>query len=189
MKATRPAAIAVGVAVVLTGAAISAAPAAAEPTSPADFGDPSAQQVGDSIQVWDPTGFVQVWDPTGFVTPLETTSFEGDQTVLRLDSDILFEFGSAELPTSAAATIADLVADIPPGARVSVTGHTDDVGTDADNLRLSVQRAETVAAAVATARRDLVLDVEGSGEGDPIESNNTPEGREVNRRVEIRFGG
>ena len=72
---------------------------------------------------------------------------------------------------------------------MSVTGHTDDVGTDADNLSLSKDRAATVAAAVTAARPDLVLTVEGRGESDPVESNREPAGREANRRVEIRYGG
>lgn len=108
---------------------------------------------------------------------------------MSLDSDILFAFGSAELSPVAVARLADLVADVPQGIAVSVIGHTDDVGSDADNLVLSQQRAETVAGAVAAARPDLILDIEGRGESDPVESNSDPEGREQNRRVEIRYTG
>ncbi len=153
---------------------------AADPTDPADFGEPTAEQIADSIHVWDPTGHVE---------PIESTETDGDETVLSLDSDILFAFGSSEMPPSAAAKIAELVADVPEGAAVSVTGHTDDIGTDADNLELSKDRAATVAAAVTAARSDLVLTVEGLGESDPVESNGKPEGREANRRVEIRYSG
>lgn len=171
---------AAGAAMTLATGLIWATPAAAEPTSPDDFGEPTSEQIAASIQVW---------DPTGSVSTIESVTVEGEETVLSLDSDILFEFGSAKLPPSAAAAIADLIVDVPQGAQVSVIGHTDDVGTDSDNLTLSIQRAETVAAAVAAARPDLVLVVEGRGEADPVESNSSPEGREANRRVEIRYVG
>jgi outer membrane protein OmpA-like peptidoglycan-associated protein len=171
---------ALAAACVLLAASTSVASNATERTEPADFGEPTAEQIADSIHVWDPTGHVEV---------IETESTDGDETVLSLDSDILFAFGSSEMPSSATSRISELVAGIPEGAAVSVTGHTDDVGTDADNLELSKDRAATVAAAVTAARRDLVLTVEGRGESDPVESNSEPEGREANRRVEIRYGG
>ncbi len=119
--------------------------------------------------------------------PLETETTDGDETVLVLDTDILFAFGSAQLTPSATQRIGQLVSEIPNGAPVSVRGHTDDVGNDADNQSLSEARASTVAAAVAAARPDLPLDVSGRGESEPVTSNDTPEGRELNRRVEIRF--
>ncbi len=171
-----------GVALAAAGALLFAVPAAAadEPSGPEEFGQPSADQI---------TASIRVWDPSGHVDPIESTTTEGEETVVSLDSDILFAFGSAELSPSAVSRIADLVADLPPGIAVSVIGHTDDVGTDADNLALSRQRAETVAGAVAAARPDLVLDVEGRGESDPVQSNRDPEGREQNRRVELRYTG
>lgn len=150
------------------------------PIRPGDFGEPSSEQIADSIHVWDPTGHVEV---------IETETTEGDETVISLDTDILFAFGSAELPSSAGARIAELLIDIPQGAAVCVTGHTDDIGSDVDNVVLSQQRADAVAAAVRTARPDLALDVEGRGESEPVVSNGDPEGREANRRVEIRYGG
>ncbi len=157
-------------------------PAAAqpvEPVQPTDFGQPTREQIAASIHVWDPTGHVKV---------IETETTEGDEAVLSLDSDILFAFGSAELSSKAVSTIAELVADIPQGVGVSITGHTDDIGSDAENLMLSQRRGESVAAAVTAGRADLRLDVEGRGENDSVESNSSPEGQEANRRVEIRYG-
>ena len=169
-----------GAALAVAGAMLFAVPAAAEPAGPEEFGQPTSDQVAASIQVWDPNGHVE---------PIESTRTDADETVVSLDSDILFAFGSAELSPVAVARLADLVADVPQGIAVSVIGHTDDVGSDADNLVLSQQRAETVAGAVAAARPDLILDIEGRGESDPVESNSDPEGREQNRRVEIRYTG
>ncbi len=70
--------------------------------------------------------------------------------------------------------------------KVKIEGHTDSVGADAYNLQLSARRAAAV-------RRYLMskgvpperLEAEGFGEGKPIETNATAEGRAVNRRVEF----
>lgn len=157
-----------------------------------DFGDPTAEQLADSVRTWDPSGSVRVWDPNGSVEPLETTTIEGDETVISLGSDILFAFGSAEVSPVATERIGELVVEIPQGAAVAVTGHTDSIGDDAANLELSSQRAQAVAAAITAARPDLVLDVQGRGETEPVAPNTSggednPDGRELNRRVEIRY--
>lgn len=156
---------------------------------PDEYTDPTPEMLARVILVWDPSDSVHVWDVSGHVTGMETVTTEGDESVLSLDSDILFAFGSAELPDSAAATIGSLIGDIPQAAAVSVTGHTDDIGSDADNLVLSQQRAEAVAGAISAARADLVLQVEGRGETEPVESNAEDAGREANRRVEVRYQG
>lgn len=127
-------------------------------------------------------------------TPLETRVRSGNQLLVRLASDILFDFGSAEVKPSAAARLADLVSGLPRAAPVAVTGYTDSIGSTLDNLDLSRRRAEAVAALLRRARADLVLTVIGKGEADPVASNgmpghDDPEGRAQNRRVELRYGG
>lgn len=147
-------------------------------TVPASFTDPTPQQVARSIQVW---------DPSGSVAALETESVEDGEVVVRLSSDILFAFGSSELPPAAPEQIGELLADAPEGAAVQVTGHTDDIGSDASNQSLSEDRAQAVAGAIEATRPDLELTVAGRGESEPIAGNDDPEGRQQNRRVEIRF--
>lgn len=174
---------AASVAVVLGILALAPArPAGSEDVSPVEvpgaFTEPTPRQVAASIQVWDPTGSVE---------PLETETVVGDEVVVRLSSDILFAFGSAELPPSAPEQIGDVLSDVPEGAAVEVTGHTDDIGSDADNQALSEGRAQAVAGAVGSARPDLRLTVAGRGESEPIAPNRDPEGRQLNRRVEIRY--
>lgn len=124
--------------------------------------------------------------------PEVTTS--GGSTVVTLDTDVLFEFAEAELGESAQEAVVEAVADIPDGAQVAVVGHTDSVGSDADNLTLSKERARAVADVIEDERDDLELDVSGKGEKDPVAANDkggedNPEGREKNRRVEIRYRG
>lgn len=143
---------------------------------PEDLPPPTPEQLAASIHVW----------TICCVTTLEQVSVEGGEEVVRLDSDILFAFGSDALSDVASQRIGELGAGIDPGASVSVVGHTDDVGTDRYNLDLSQRRAAAVAAALAAARPDLVLAVEGRGESEPVEPNRDPEGREANRRVELR---
>lgn len=123
----------------------------------------------------------------------EVTS-SGDDTIVSLDTDVLFEFGKAELGDPAKEAVLDAVQDVPDGAKVAVVGHTDSVGTDADNRKLSKDRAQAVADVIEDERDDLDLEVSGKGESDPVEPNDrggkdNPEGREKNRRVEIRYGG
>lgn len=124
--------------------------------------------------------------------PEVTTS--GGSTVVTLDTDVLFEFAEAELGESAQEAVAEAVADVPDGAQVTVVGHTDSVGSDAANLKLSKERAQAVADVIEDERDDLELDVSGKGEKDPVAANDkggedNPEGREKNRRVEIRYQG
>lgn len=126
------------------------------------------------------------------VSDLETETVEGTETVVRLDSDILFEFGESNLPEAAPAQIEDIVGDVPDNAAVAIGGHTDNIGKPESNQTLSERRAQAVADVIASARPDLKLTVEGFGENEPIEPNESggednPEGRAQNRRVEIRY--
>jgi OOP family OmpA-OmpF porin len=73
-----------------------------------------------------------------------------------------------------------------PGVQVSVEGHTDSVGTEAYNQGLSLRRAESVRKALiekgVPASR---LTATGYGESRPVASNDTEDGRRLNRRVEL----
>src|SRR3546814_8069454 len=75
-----------------------------------------------------------------------------------------------------------------PSTYIDVYGHTDSVGTDAYNMTLSQNRAQSAAnylsaRGVAAAR----IATQGFGESQPIASNDTEQGRAANRRVEIRI--
>jgi OmpA-OmpF porin, OOP family len=70
--------------------------------------------------------------------------------------------------------------------KVSIEGHTDNVGTAASNKTLSENRSKAVMAALITKGIDKArLSSKGWGQEKPIGDNNTPEGKEQNRRVEI----
>lgn len=128
------------------------------------------------------------------VTPIDDRVTEGGTTTITLESDVLFDFGSAELSEAAQKKIGEVVGEIPEGGAVSVDGHTDDVPYHRGNDVLSQERAQAVADAIAAARPDLDLTVTGHGDTDPVAPNSkggedNPEGRAENRRVEIRYDG
>lgn len=73
-----------------------------------------------------------------------------------------------------------------PGVEVYVCGHTDDTGTRQHNLELSLRRAQSVSAFLASCGVEPKrLVAQGFGEDYPVETNATPEGRAFNRRTEI----
>lgn len=165
-----------------------------EPPPPPE-GGVTAQLLHDSVRVFDPADHIRVFDPTAHVESLGdgVRTMEG-QTTITLSTDLLFEENSWELPASAPSRIASLVADIPDGASVAVTGHTDTqqpVGHDFDNQELSERRAEAVADVLRAERPDLVLDVSGVGETRPAVTPDPqdPSTHAANRRVEIVYTG
>jgi outer membrane protein OmpA-like peptidoglycan-associated protein len=122
-----------------------------------------------------------------------TTTETKDAVEVTLAADVLFAFDSAKLTPEASKRISEVAAKITEDAsgKVSVTGHTDSVGTDAYNQTLSEQRAASVAAALkAIAPGEYA--VVGKGESEPVAENqvngkDNPAGRKLNRRVTIAF--
>ncbi|WP_404430791.1 OmpA family protein [Microbacterium lacus] len=122
-----------------------------------------------------------------------TETVDEGQRVIGLNTDILFGFAESVVAEAGAARIAEVLVDVSQGSPILIGGHTDSIGDDTSNQVLSHQRAEAIAAIVRSARPDLVLTVTGYGESQPIASNtkageDDPEGRALNRRVELRVG-
>ncbi|MFO8100199.1 MAG: OmpA family protein [Salinibacter sp.] len=102
---------------------------------------------------------------------------------------ILFNTGSATLSPESTPTLADIGRTLQQHAdlRLRIEGHTDNTGTPDGNQRLSEQRAEAVRAFLMAAY-DVPADrlvAEGKGQSVPAASNETEEGRQTNRRVEL----
>jgi len=100
----------------------------------------------------------------------------------------LFEIGSSSLTDEGSTVMGELfdaLSEYKGITAISVTGHTDSTGSDAFNQSLSEQRAATVAAEISTRYPDAQIDVVGLGESSPVASNDTAQGRQQNRRVEI----
>ncbi len=102
---------------------------------------------------------------------------------------ILFDSGSSKIKAESCKTLADIGGLLTenPTLRISIEGHTDSDGADAANLTLSQGRADAVKTfLVDTYKIDAGrLETKGWGEGRPIDTNDTPEGKAINRRVEL----
>ena len=107
-------------------------------------------------------------------------------------SDVLFDFDSANLKPGAREKVGRIASILHshPDLKIEVDGHTDSVGSDQYNQRLSERRAESVRAGLVRdgVNRDAV-GTAGFGESRPVATNGTPEGRQQNRRVEIVISG
>ena len=105
---------------------------------------------------------------------------------------ITFESGSATLTPKGRDIVHEMVAALEKvsGKTVEIIGHTDNSGSRSGNLALSESRAETVKKAlVEQGIKANSLVTLGAGEQRPIASNETPEGRARNRRIEFRIQG
>src|SRR3984957_18821439 len=107
-------------------------------------------------------------------------------------SDVLFDTGSFTLKPGAREKLAKVSGILlaHPGLTMQIEGHTDSVGSDGFNVKLSEQRADAV--------KDFLgeqgvspssITAQGFGKAEPVATNDTPEGRQRNRRVEIVVNG
>ncbi|MGA8137136.1 MULTISPECIES: OmpA family protein [Pseudomonas] len=118
------------------------------------------------------------------------TSNQKDRGLVMTLGDVLFDTGEAELKNSANRTVLKLVQflQLNPRRVVRIEGYTDSTGDADGNLKLSRERAQSVADMLV----DLGIDekriqVEGYGDQYPVDVNATERGRAQNRRVEIVF--
>jgi outer membrane protein OmpA-like peptidoglycan-associated protein len=121
---------------------------------------------------------------------VEVTRPSEGEIAVRLTSDILFDLDSAALRPESRSTLRELASNFQryPDEVIDVEGHTDSSGTTEHNQVLSERRANSV--------RDYLVDngvpsrsitAVGYGETRPKSTNSTPEGRQLNRRVEIHI--
>lgn len=109
-----------------------------------------------------------------------------------LAADVLFDFDKSVLKPAGKAKLDDLASKVKSiNLEVVIAiGHTDSIGSDAYNQKLSVRRAESVKAyLVSKGVEPNRIYTEGKGEKQPVASNKTKEGRQKNRRVEIEVIG
>ncbi len=119
-------------------------------------------------------------------------AFRNGQMILKLPSGVLFPSGQAELSKNGKAALAEVLNILLEfkDRRFQIAGHTDNVPIRShhfhDNWQLSTARAVSVVEAMVDSGFDPKnLSASGYGEFDPVASNDTAEGRALNRRIEI----
>jgi outer membrane protein OmpA-like peptidoglycan-associated protein len=105
-------------------------------------------------------------------------------------SDVLFDFNQASLKPGAReklSKLAGIMLAYPGTYHIEIEGHTDAVGTQDYNQKLSEDRAQSVSSYLLKEGlpSDRIVAVRGFGKLRPVATNDTPEGRQMNRRVEL----
>ena len=155
-----------------------------------------------AIEGFEPIGFAVMVEP-GDVTAENPQLFgnfryaEGGKTLKeQLDEagrivthGILFDSGSDKIKAESYKTLTDIGGLLTgsPELRLSIEGHTDSDGADTANLALSQKRANAVKTYLVDSYKIDAgrLEAKGWGEGKPIDTNDTAEGKANNRRVEL----
>jgi outer membrane protein OmpA-like peptidoglycan-associated protein len=119
-----------------------------------------------------------------------TLSFQFSPAKTFVLEDVNFETGKAVLEPESYTSLNELAAYLVRKAdeRIEIGGHTDNVGTAANNLKLSMERAIAVMNYIISKGIDPArLEAKGYGMTMPVESNKTEEGRAQNRRTEVKI--
>ncbi len=120
--------------------------------------------------------------------PAEPAEPVGKVEMLTLEGQAQFATDSAALTGEGRQAMNSLLGKLAEFKNIqamTVTGHTDDRGSDEYNQALSERRAQTVADLLAARYPDAAISVVGMGESSPIDDNGTEAGRLMNRRVEV----
>jgi outer membrane protein OmpA-like peptidoglycan-associated protein len=119
---------------------------------------------------------------------LKIQQLENETLKIDISSEVSFDFDSASLKSAFTPTL-NKVADILqryPNTIIHVVGHTDSVGSESYNMKLSERRAQSVVDYLSTegvsSNRLFAI---GKGESEPRATNDTEAGRQLNRRVEL----
>jgi outer membrane protein OmpA-like peptidoglycan-associated protein len=121
------------------------------------------------------------------VRPDAPASLDGN---VRVEQAVLFQTASATISEQFVPTLELGVAvmSLNPQVQMVVEGHTDSIGSEASNQLLSQRRAEAVVGYLIGRGIDGArLSAVGMGELSPVASNDTDEGRQLNRRIEVEL--
>jgi outer membrane protein OmpA-like peptidoglycan-associated protein len=113
-----------------------------------------------------------------------------DELNVTVRNEVLFDFNSSALRSASRNSLREManVFEKYPNTTIEVAGHTDSIGTNAYNQRLSNRRASSVAGYLENlgVRSSRIRSI-GYGESQPRATNSTASGRQLNRRVEIHI--
>ena len=143
----------------------------------------------DPAPVAKPTPPVEEKKPTPEPVKEAETPKPADKPNFNLDN-IQFEFNSAVLKTSSFSILDKAVAEMKksPDTKFVLNGHSSAEGTPDHNMSLSIDRANSVKSYLVNAGLNASnFRIVGHGEKEPVSSNNSEEGRMLNRRTEIKI--
>ncbi|WP_368408571.1 OmpA family protein [Caldimonas mangrovi] len=164
-------------------------PPAPPPAAPAPVPAPPPVSVIDGF-AWTPQMVVisQTAEDVARGTPMQVARTTDNRVLIRVTGDAAFEPGRAALNEHFRRFLDGLTASLAgrPDVTVLILGHTDSVGSEALNQRISEERANAtkdylIARGVAFER----ITAQGRGEREPVADNATADGRALNRRVEL----
>jgi len=128
--------------------------------------------------------------PNAFYHKPFTVNLEFDPSKTFILDNVEFDFGKATLRPASYKTLDDLVEYLERKAdeKIEIGGHTDNIGSEAKNMILSLERAKSIVAYLEAKGIDPArLSAKGYGSMEPIEENNTEAGRQINRRSEVKI--
>ncbi|MBA4849668.1 OmpA family protein [Emticicia sp. BO119] len=132
--------------------------------------------------------FSEKTDVNGKVVNIALQPFKPDTDIVL--HNIFFDSGKADLKPESFFELdkLKLVLETNPKIKIEISGHTDNVGRDTDNLGLSQKRAEAVVNYLISKGVNAAnIKAVGYGETRPIASNDTEESRQFNRRIEMKI--
>ena len=121
-------------------------------------------------------------------TGVSVTQTQDNQLKLQIPSDVSFDTGRSDIKSNLRPILDQFASGLSnqPNTEVRIIGHTDNVGSDAINEPLSLQRAQSTRDYLAAhGVNPSRVRIDGRGEREPIATNATVDGRAQNRRVEI----
>ncbi len=128
--------------------------------------------------------------PNSFYKNAFTVKIEFDASKTFVLDNVEFDFGKATLREVSFKTLDELVDYLQRrlDEKIEIGGHTDDIGTEAKNKILSMERAKSIVAyLVSKGIANERLTAKGYGSMQPIEENTTEAGRQKNRRTEVKI--
>jgi outer membrane protein OmpA-like peptidoglycan-associated protein len=157
-------------------------------------GAKAAVDIGDSVKQGDIFYYVRLTDLKTECSgswpgaDIDAVAAIGSAKRISLNSTVLFGFNQSTLKSDAKKELDKIIAAITdPNVDVMIEGHTDNVGTRSYNQTLSENRAKAVRDYIQPKLAGKKIKVKSAGYADknPVASNDTPQGQEMNRRVEI----
>lgn len=128
--------------------------------------------------------------PNAFYKNPFVVSLEFDPPKTFVLENVEFDFGKSTLRPASYKTLNDLVEFLERKSdeKIEIGGHTDNIGSEAKNKMLSLERAKSIVAYLVSKKIDPSrLTAKGYGSMEPIEDNGTEAGRQKNRRSEVKI--